>query len=84
MIDRHGFASAWFGRRTRSLCKGGRRIGCIFVEAPFGGILLVYHNSIELQFFRNIELIEGALLQTVSFQPVWMFLKIQGSGAFQC
>ena len=39
IIARHGFASAWFGLRTRKLGRGGRRIGCNFVLAPFGGIL---------------------------------------------
>ena len=39
MSVRHGFASAWFGLRTRSFGRGGRRIGDSFVEAPFGGIV---------------------------------------------
>jgi hypothetical protein len=40
MSTRHGFASVWFGRRTRNLGRGGRRIGCSFEEAPFGGIFV--------------------------------------------
>lgn len=34
-----GFSSGAFGRRTRSLGKGGRRGGGSFVLTPFGGIL---------------------------------------------
>jgi hypothetical protein len=48
MSTRHGFASVWFGRRTRNLGRGGRRIGCSFVEAPFGGIF-VQSPSLSLQ-----------------------------------
>jgi hypothetical protein len=39
IIARQGLASPWFGRRIRSLWRGGRRIGCSFVEAPLGGIV---------------------------------------------
>jgi hypothetical protein len=39
MIARHGFVSAWFGLRTRSLGSGGRRMGCSFVAVPFGGMV---------------------------------------------
>ncbi len=35
---RHGFESTWFGRRTRSLGRGGRRTAATFVDAPFGGM----------------------------------------------
>lgn len=38
ITPRHGFAFAWFGRRTFSLGRGGRRIGTTLVEAPLGGI----------------------------------------------
>lgn len=38
IIDKQGFASAWFGRRTRSFGRGGSRMGWSFVLVPFGGI----------------------------------------------
>lgn len=39
IIERHGLASVWFGLLTRSFFKGGKRMGCSFVEAdPLGGI----------------------------------------------
>jgi hypothetical protein len=39
MIERHGFESPSFGRRTLSWRKGGNRIGLSWVGAPFGGII---------------------------------------------
>ena len=38
IIPRHGFASVWFGRRTRSFGRGGRRIAATLLDAPLGGI----------------------------------------------
>ena len=39
MIPIHGFSSARFGRRMRSLGSGGRRVGAMTVEAPLRGML---------------------------------------------
>ena len=44
----HGFASGLFGRRTRSLGSGGKRVGASFVEVPLGGILTVYCRTLPL------------------------------------
>ena len=41
MIARHGLVSAWLGRRTLSLGRGGSRMGFNFVGAPFGGMLMM-------------------------------------------
>lgn len=37
-MARHGFASVWFGLRTRSFGRGGRRMG-VNAVLPFGGIM---------------------------------------------
>lgn len=34
MIPRHGFDSVLFGRRTRSLGRGGNRVGVSLVDLP--------------------------------------------------
>jgi hypothetical protein len=41
MIVKHGLLSALFGRRTFSRGSGGSRMGCSFVEAPLGGMIMV-------------------------------------------
>ena len=39
MMLMHGFCSNLFGRRTRSLGKGGRRVGARAVEPPLAGMV---------------------------------------------
>ena len=39
MMLMHGFSSNLFGRRTRSLGRGGRRVGARTVEPPLAGIV---------------------------------------------
>ena len=40
MMRTQGFVSTLFGRRTRNLGRGGRRVGVTAVEAPLGGMAL--------------------------------------------
>lgn len=35
----HGFGAGWFGRRMRSLGRGGRRGGASLVLVPLGGMV---------------------------------------------
>ena len=83
MIERHGFASAWFGRRTRSLCKGGRRIGCNFVVVPFGGIMtsITAKFPCELKIYRidRRGVVGGRF---VEFEFAVSMFEIRGSATF--
>ena len=48
MIPTQGFSPGLFGRRTRSLGRGGRRGGASFVLPPFGGMIVVSTGEEEI------------------------------------
>jgi len=69
MIVRHGFPSPAFGRRTRSFCSGGRRMGTILVEAPFGGMVNSKFQSRDVSYAiaRAVSILEIPLKSTLEF-----------------
>ena len=40
MTAMQGFSTAWFGRRTRSFLRGGKRGGAVRVETPLGAMVV--------------------------------------------